>query len=127
MSAIFADSSGDLNFLEALVLVAIFLEHPKPAQPSRLAETFSTTRGNISHCITGLEAKGLLRRRIDEKDTRAFQLELKPPGRKRAVELIRILDSLQRQLERRIGISEIESALAVVKEVERVCETLAGC
>ncbi len=116
-----AQERGDLSFLEALLLVSIFFEHPRPVQPSRLAATFSTTRGNISHCISTLEAKGLLRRQIDPDDTRAFHLTLKPQGRKRALELIRILDRLQRQLERRIGAAEIESALAVMKEVEQVC------
>jgi DNA-binding MarR family transcriptional regulator len=123
MGGILSDASGPLSFLEALVLVAVFFEHPNPAQPSQLAETFSTTRGNISHCISGLEAKGLLRRRIDEKDSRAYQLALKPHGRKRAMELIRVLDRLQRHLERNIGAQQIDSALTVMHEVERVCES----
>ena len=116
----------DLSFLEALLLVSIFLEDPQPAQPSRLADTFSTTRGHISHCISSLEAKGLVRRRIDPEDTRAFQLTLKPYGRKRALELIAILDRLQRQLERRIGAAEIESALSVIGQVERICSSKAA-
>lgn len=116
----------DLSFLEALLLVSIFLEDPRPAQPSRLADTFSTTRGNISHCVSSLEAKGLIRRRIDPEDTRAFQLMLRPYGRKRALELIAILDRLQRQLERRIGAAEIESALSVIGQVERICASSAG-
>lgn len=115
----------DLSFLEALVLVSIFFEDPRQALPSRLADTFSTTRGNISHCVSSLEAKGLLRRRIDTEDTRSFHLILKPTGRKRAIELIRIFDSLQTQLERRIGVVEIESALTLVRQLEQACCSLA--
>jgi DNA-binding MarR family transcriptional regulator len=48
----------DLRFLEALVLAAIFFEVPRPVRPSSLAETFGTTRGNVSHCVSSLEAKG---------------------------------------------------------------------
>ena len=114
-----------VNLLEALVLVSVFFEDPRPVQPSRLAETFSTTRGNISHCVSGLEAKGLLRRQIDPEDSRAFHLALKPQGRKCAMELIRVLDHLQRQLERRIGTNEIDTALSVIQGVERVCGSLA--
>jgi len=54
-----------LGFLEALVLTALFFEAPRPVKPSQLAETFSTTRGNLSHCVSSLEAKGLLSRKID--------------------------------------------------------------
>ena len=38
-----------LSFLEALILAAIFFEAPQAVRPSSLAETFGTTRGNISH------------------------------------------------------------------------------
>ncbi len=53
-------AADDLGFLEALVLAALFFEAPRQVKPSQLAETFSTTRGNLSHCISSLEAKGLL-------------------------------------------------------------------
>ena len=52
--------AGDsLNFLEGMVLAAMFFEAPRPVMPSQLAETFGTTRGNVSHCVSSLEAMGL--------------------------------------------------------------------
>src|ERR1700744_6366419 len=71
-----------LTFFESLVLAAIFFESKSGFKPSALAETFQTTRGNISHCVSSLEAKGLVRRRIDPDDARAFQLVLLPAGKK---------------------------------------------
>ncbi len=65
-------SADDLNFLEGLVLSAMFFESPRPVKPSHLADTFGTTRGNVSHCVSSLEAKGLLHRSIDPEDARAF-------------------------------------------------------
>src|SRR5579859_2893026 len=73
-----------LTFFEALILAAIFFEKKGDIKPSSLAETFQTTRGNVSHCISSLEAKGLVRRRIDPEDARALQLVLQPSGRRRA-------------------------------------------
>ena len=67
-----------LSFLEGLTLATVFFESPKSIRPSQLAEAFGTTRGNVSHCVSSLEAKGLLQRRIDQEDARAFQLALKP-------------------------------------------------
>ena len=62
----------ELTFFEALVLAAIFFEKKGGIKPSYLAETFQTTRGNVSHCVSSLEAKGLVRRRIDPEDARAL-------------------------------------------------------
>ncbi len=72
----------ELTFFESLILAAIFFEKKGGIKPSDLAETFQTTRGNVSHCISSLEAKGLVRRRIDPDDARAFQLVLQAAGRK---------------------------------------------
>src|SRR3954454_21352696 len=79
----------NLNFLEALILVSVLFEEPKRVSPSQLATVFSTTRGNISHCVSSLEAGGLLARRIDPDDARGYQLFLKPQGRKTAMQVIR--------------------------------------
>ena len=46
-----AFAADDLGFMEGLVVAAIFFEAPRPIKPSHLAETFSTTRGNVSHAI----------------------------------------------------------------------------
>ena len=46
------------ELLEGLVLAALFFEAPGMVKPSQLAETFGTTRGNVSHCVSSLEAKG---------------------------------------------------------------------
>jgi DNA-binding MarR family transcriptional regulator len=61
-------------------------------KPSYLAETFQTTRGNVSHCISSLEAKGLSRRRIDAEDARALELVLEPASL--------LIDSLSKSQER---------------------------
>ena len=47
-------SADSLGFLEALVLAALFFEAPRQVKPSQLAETFATSRGNLSHCISSL-------------------------------------------------------------------------
>src|SRR5580698_10290092 len=87
--------SDGLSFLEGLVLAAIFFEAPEPVKPSHLAATFGTTRGNVSHCVSSLEAKGLLQRRIDPEDARAYLLTLKPQGKRCALHVIAAFDKLQ--------------------------------
>lgn len=111
--------SGDnLSFLEGMVLAAMFFEAPSPIKPSQLAETFGTTRGNVSHCVSSLEAKGLLQRRIDPGDARAYQLTLKPQGKRCAVRVIGAFDKLQKEFEREIGKTALGEMLKSLRSIE---------
>lgn len=115
----------EVTFFEALVLAAIFFEKKGGIKPSELAETFHTTRGNMSHCISSLEAKGLVRRRVDPEDARAFQLALQPAGRKRAVRVVGILDQMQNRIEGLTYPPHIEGMRTQMFIVESVCTGLA--
>ena len=115
-----------LTFFESLVLAAIFFEKKGGVKPSYLAETFQTTRGNVSHCISSLEAKGLVRRKIDAEDARALELILQPAGRKRAVRVVGIMDRMQRHFEERVGVEELQAMMSQMGVLEELCSRLAG-
>jgi DNA-binding MarR family transcriptional regulator len=115
-----------LTFFEALVLAAIFFEKKGNIKPSYLAETFQTTRGNVSHCISSLEVKGLVRRRIDPDDARALQLVLQAAGRRRAVRVVGILDRMQRHFEEKVGVAKLDAMVGQLGVVEELCSYLAG-
>jgi DNA-binding MarR family transcriptional regulator len=119
--AIQAFSADSLSFLEGLVLAAMFFEAPRPVKPSQLAETFGTTRGNVSHCVSSLEAKGLLQRKIDSEDARAFQLTLKPQGKKCAVRVIGVFDKLQKEFEQEVGKTILNETLKSLRKLEALC------
>jgi DNA-binding MarR family transcriptional regulator len=110
-----------LNFLEALILATLFFESSAAVKPSQLAETFGTTRGNVSHCISSLEAKGLVQRKIDPEDARAYHLALKPFGKKAAMRVIGALDKVQRGFEKEIGKDALHSALQVIRSLGDSC------
>ncbi len=107
-----------LGFMEGLILAAIFFEAPRPIQPSELAETFATTRGNVSHAIYSLEASGLVHRKIDPSDARAYLLALKPPGRKCALRVIAAFDRMQREFEHKVGRAALTHTLEVIRSLE---------
>jgi len=109
--------ADDLNFLEALILATLFFEAPAAVRPSQLAETFGSTRGNVSHCISSLEAKGLVQRKIDPQDARAYHLTLKSQGKKTAVRVIGALDKVQREFENKVGKDTLQSALRVIRSL----------
>jgi DNA-binding MarR family transcriptional regulator len=111
-------ASDGLGFLEGLVLAAIFFDEQELTKPSQLAETFGTTRGNVSHCISSLEAKGFLQRMIDPMDARSYLRALKPQGKKCALRVIRAFDKLQAEFEKEIGKSVLSDTLAVIRKLE---------
>lgn len=111
-------AADELGFLGGLVLAAIFFEAPRPIKPSQLADTFSTTRGNVSHAISSLEAKGFVQRKIDPSDARGYLLTLKPPGRKCALRVIAAFEKMQQQFERTAGKAALANTLAVIRALE---------
>lgn len=108
----------EIGFLEALVLAALFFEAPRPIKPSQLAEAFATTRGSLSHCISSLEAKGLLQRKIDPNDARAYLLTLKPLGKRCALRAIASLDRMQKEFEDELGKPALAETLASLGRLE---------
>ncbi len=111
-------ASDGLSFLEGLMLAAIFFEAPRPVKPSQLADTFETTRGNVSHSVSALEAKGLVQRRIDADDARVFLLTLKPQGKRAAVRTIAALDALQKRFETEVGKTALGESLKTLRKLE---------
>ena len=111
-------AADNLGFLEALVLAALFFEAPRQVKPSQLAETFATTRGNLSHCISSLETKGLLQRKIDPQDARAYLLTLKPQGKRCALRVIAALDRMQKEFESEIGKTNLAEMLKSIRKLE---------
>ncbi len=116
--AVEAFAADELGFMEGLVLAAIFFEAPRSIKPSHLAGTLGTTRGNISHAISSLEAKGLLQRKIDPSDARGYLLMLKPPGKKCALRVIAAFDKMQRGFEQKVGGTALAAALKVIRALE---------
>lgn len=111
--------AGDgLGFLEALALAGLFFEAPRQVKPSDLAETFATTRGSISHCISSLEAKGLVQRKIDPDDARAYLLTLKPQGKRCALRVIAALDRLQKAFEDEAGKSALTDMIRTLRSLD---------
>jgi DNA-binding MarR family transcriptional regulator len=117
-------AADDLSFLEGLILASIFFEAPRKIKPSDLAETFGTTRANISHTVSTLEAKGLLQREIDSSDARAYLLALKPSGRKCALRVIHIFDRLQESFEKEVGKRALGEAIKTVRTLETLSDSL---
>jgi DNA-binding MarR family transcriptional regulator len=122
------------NFLEAMILIALFFETremrktgtdaaplaPVRVRPAVLASIFGTTRANLSHGITRLERTGLLKRLLVEGDARGYELVLKPDGKRAALRLIEAVDRLERHFESELGAGEVEGAITKLGKISAV-------
>ncbi len=79
----------------------------------------------MSHCVSSLEAKGLVRRRIDPEDARSFQLVLQPVGEEAAVRVVGILDRMQTHFEKNVGVARLTGMLEQMRSVEELCSRMA--
>ena len=115
-------AADSLNLLEGLVLAALFLEAPAAVKPSSLAVTFRTSRSNISHCLSLLEARALIQRRIDPDDARAYAILLRPAGKRSALRVIASFDELQRRYETAAGKGALRAALDLIAKLDALSE-----
>jgi len=115
-------AEDEIGFLDGLTLAALFFEAPAGVKPSQLAEVFATSRGNISHCISSLEARGYVQRRIDPDDARAYLITLKPAGKRCAMRVIAAFDSLQNSFERKAGKPALAQTIATLARLEGMIE-----
>ena len=109
----------NLNLLQALILTGLLFEKDE-VSPSQLATVFSTSRGNISHSISHLEAIGCVKRVVRSEDARGFVIQLKPEGHKKALGLVKFFDEVQWRFEEAIGILNLKKTLAVLKEFKGI-------
>lgn len=97
-----------VNLLQGLTLTALFFEDRDTITPSELAKALQTTRTNMSHILSELESRTWIKRVLDEEDSRRFYIRLKPEGRKKAIQLIRLYDEIQEGFEKRLGIENCQ-------------------
>lgn len=112
--------ADQLNLLQGLVLTALFFEDSSDVNPSKLAEIFQTSRGNMSHILSELEYRGYIKRVVNEKDARGFKIELKSEGRKKALTLIKFYDRLQEMFEKNLGVGNCQKTIDGIYAISKL-------
>lgn len=116
--------SEGLGFFQGLLLVAVFFEEAGRVSPSQLAASFSTTRGNVSHGLSALESRGLVKRQIDSDDARVLRISIRPDGRRCAMRLIKCFNTLEAKIESELGAGQVRAAIAAILRVEALSEAV---
>lgn len=108
-----------LNWLQCLVLLAIYFEKKTDVFPSGLAETFHTSRGNMSHTITRLQRLGYVARTFNASDARNYRIVITVKGRRKAAGLVKFFDELQTFLEKSKGIPTLRHFIGTARSIEQ--------
>jgi DNA-binding MarR family transcriptional regulator len=111
-------SEEALSSLQAWVLLAIYFERPIAVPPSKLAETLGTTRSNLSHCVSSLEKRKLLRRQLNPNDSRSYHLSLRHEGAKLVLRLIRLFDRAQSGFEKQSGPEKLKNCIELFAKLK---------
>ncbi len=113
---------NNLNFLQGLVLTALFFEERTDVTPSQLAEIFQTSRGNMSHILSELEYRGYVKRVVSTVDARQFKIELKAEGKKKAMALIKFYDQIQDLFEKELGVKGCKDTVEGIHTLSKIFE-----
>lgn len=111
-----------LSFMQSLVLIGILLEGDKEVTPKDLCSALDFSKAGISHIISKLEAKKLIKRSVKESDARGIILVLSKKGVEKANKLVKIIDHFEKQLEDQLknvngllsGLKDFKSGLGIL-------------
>jgi len=110
----------ELTYLQALVLVAIFFEPSQEARPHTLAKSLRMTKGNVSHCISHLQAAGLIQYDSLRNDKRGSIVRLTTRGKAMVAKLIKYFDEMQRKTEDLLSVSGTKKMMADIEKLESI-------
>jgi DNA-binding MarR family transcriptional regulator len=109
-----------LHYWEALLLLGIFFEAPKPVRPSELAVAFRASRPQVSHCLSSLEKRKWIERRIAPGDARGYSLSVSREGKTKAARLVKVFDGLQRRFEGQWSAARRHQLIDQLRELEQL-------
>ena len=112
-------TNENVNYLQALILVALLMEKNKEPSPQKLKETFTCSKATISQALSYLEKDELLKRRIHQKDARKISLSLTHKGILKANRLIKLIDNLEKRIENNFPASKLQGTLHSIEDIGR--------
>ncbi|MCB0411206.1 MAG: MarR family transcriptional regulator [Bdellovibrionales bacterium] len=93
----------DVHLLQGLILTALFFEE-RDVRPFEISSAFQVSKSNLSHALRGLEKKGFLKRSMHSTDARGYLFNLTSQGKKKALNLVKLFDEIQDELEKKMGV-----------------------
>jgi DNA-binding MarR family transcriptional regulator len=86
-----------------------------PTTIGALHHTFGHKRSTLTNVVDRLEARALVRRRINPNDRRGFVLEMTPSGKAIANDVTKTLDRLDEELRTRLTEEQVAAVAAAVE------------
>ncbi len=107
----------NLNLNQALILLAIFFESTKSVRSTELIPLIPTTKSNISHCTSSLEAQKLITRKSIDGDLRGFEFHLSHKGHKLCLNLVKFFDDIENKCDQKFSASQRKELIEMVRKV----------
>lgn len=111
----------DVNFLQSLVLLTVYFEGKNRVTPMSIVRELGLSKSSVSQCLSELESRGKIKRRMDEKDARSLYLVLTAEGRSDSTKIIGIYENLEKKMEK-IGKGRLDIFTNTLKNFAEVFE-----
>lgn len=108
--------SEGVNFIQALSLITIYFEDGN-ISPTELVGTFMTSKSSISQILNSLQKKKWIKRTLSTTDARSIVLELTSLGKIKACEFIRIMTTIEIDLEKDLGKKRTEQLVSDLHQI----------
>ncbi len=89
-----------LNFIQALVLAAVYFEKDRSIRPTDITRVFFLSKSQTSQLLSHLEAMQFLRRTVDPADARSYRLKVRQEQRRRILAIVAVLERTERAADR---------------------------
>ena len=107
----------ELTFNQALILIVIKSENKNKVSPSIIVDALTLPKSIVSQQLSILEEEKLLMRKVDLEDARKYVLSLTKKGKAKAQQSIKIIDSLDKELEEPFSKQEVSKLLFLHKRI----------
>jgi DNA-binding MarR family transcriptional regulator len=113
---------GELELTQGEANILAQLGRRGPLSIATLHHEFGHKRSTLTNILDRLEARKLVRRELNRKDRRSLTIHLTAPGRRTARRVTKALDTLEEQLNARVGpgdVDGVDRVVAALAEISR--------
>ena len=107
----------DVNLNQSLILLSIFFEPNQNTRSMELTNLTPMSKGNLSHCLSFLEEKKFIQRKLIHEDLRGFEFSLTVKGKNLCINLIKIFDQVESESDKIINSKKRDEMMQVLNHL----------
>ena len=108
----------DISFIDALCLIAFYMEDEKDLFLKQFAEIFGLNKSMISYSVSRLEELHFIKRAIHPTDKRRYRFQVSEKAKRIIPKLMECFDKLDESLENKLSSSERKTLTQIFDKLD---------